>query len=118
MPLEASTEDGEETWEVLAAPEEHAPDRVAERSEVAAGIAAALERLRPQYRGVLLLRFQHGLSYQEIGEVLSLAMGTVKIHLHRARKQLAAELERAGFEPATRFAKKRPKSETRKNRSA
>ncbi|MCP3997362.1 MAG: sigma-70 family RNA polymerase sigma factor, partial [bacterium] len=87
--LEAGSDGDEGTWEVLAVPEEQAPDRLAERSETAAGVAAALDRLRPQYREVLLLRFQHGLSYQEIADVLELAMGTVKIHLHRARKQLA-----------------------------
>ena len=104
VPLEASTGDGEETWEVLPAPEEEAPDRLVERSETAAGVAAALDRLRPQYREVLVLRFQHGLAYREIADVLGLAMGTVKIHLHRARKQLAAELARSGFDAPERFA--------------
>ena len=107
VPLEASTGDGEETWEVLPAPEEQAPDRLVERSETAAAVDAALERLRPQYREVLVLRFQHGLAYQEIADVLGLAMGTVKIHLHRARKQLAAELVRSGFEAPARFADSR-----------
>ncbi len=104
VPLEASSADGEETWEVLPAPEEQSPDRRAQRSEVAAAIATALGRLKPQYREVLLLRFQQGLAYREIAEILGLRMGTVKIHLHRARKLLAAELAAAGFEPPQRFA--------------
>lgn len=104
VPLLALSGGGEESWEVIETPPEQAPDRRAERSEMASAIDAALARLRPQHRAALLLRFQHGLSYQEIAEVLELRMGTVKIHLHRARKQLAAELAAAGFEPPSRFA--------------
>jgi len=100
VPLEAGGgEDGGDAWEVMPAPEEEAPDRRAERSELASGIGAALARMRPKYREVLLLRFQHGLSYEEIAEVTGVRLGTVKIQLHRARKQLAAELLDAGLAP-------------------
>jgi RNA polymerase sigma-70 factor (ECF subfamily) len=104
VPLEAVSADGEETWEVLQAPDEQSPERRAQRAEVAEAIGAALGRLRPQYREVLLLRFQQGLAYREIAEILELRIGTVKIHLHRARKLLAAELAAAGFEAPQRFA--------------
>ncbi|MEE8525427.1 MAG: sigma-70 family RNA polymerase sigma factor [Thermoanaerobaculia bacterium] len=104
VPLKATSSDGGESWEVLQAPQEQAPDRRAQRAEVAEAITAGLGRLKPQYREVLLLRFQQGLAYREIAEVLGLRMGTVKIHLHRARKLLAAELAAAGFEPPQRFA--------------
>lgn len=108
IPLEATSSDGEETWEVLQAPQDQAPDRRAQRTEVAAAIAASLGRLKPQYREVLLLRFQQGLAYREIADVLGLRIGTVKIHLHRARKLLAAELAAAGFDPPQRFADDSP----------
>ncbi len=96
VPLEASTTDGDESWDVLAAAEEEGPEHRVESSELVAALNAALGRLKPSYREILLLRFQHGLAYHEIVEVTGLAMGTVKVHLHRARKQLATELAAAG----------------------
>ncbi len=106
VPLEASADGDEGTWEVLRSPEEEAPDRRAEQAEATAGVLAAIDSLKPQYREVLLLRFQQDLSYLEISEVTGLAMGTVKIHLHRARKQLASALAAAGRKPPGRFSEK------------
>jgi RNA polymerase sigma-70 factor (ECF subfamily) len=118
VPLEASSDDGGESWEVLPAPEEQNPDRRAEQAETATGIAAALGRLKPHYREMLVLRFQQGLAYHEIAEVMDLKMGTVKIQLHRARKQLATELAGAGFAPPQRFAQDRsPKKRSSQKRS-
>ena len=53
--------------------------------------------LRPEYREAVLLRFQQGMAYDEIAEILELPLGTVKTHLHRARKQMASLLEAAGW---------------------
>ncbi len=89
--LEA-TSDGDESWEVLRADEAEEPDHRAERSELMARLDGALGRLKPGYREILLLRFKEGLAYHEIAEVTGLAMGTVKVQLHRARKRLAAEM--------------------------
>lgn len=97
VPLEATSASGEETWEVLPADESQGPERRAERAQWVAALNAALARLAPTYREILLLRFQHGLAYHEIVDVTGVAMGTVKIQLHRARKRLAAELEAAGY---------------------
>jgi len=97
VPLEA--EDGdEETWEVLAAPEITEPDRLVESAEAMAALEEALGTLAPRYREILLLRFREGLSYQEVADVIGVPMGTMKIQLHRARKALAAELLKRGFE--------------------
>ena len=96
VPLEARAADGEASWEVLPTAEEQGPERRAERAQLVSGLNAALGRLKPSYREILLLRFQQGLAYHEIAEVTGLAMGTVKVHLHRARKRLAAELEAGG----------------------
>lgn len=100
VPLEVSREDGDGEWEVLPAPRTTSPDVRAERREIAGALDTALAKLKPGYREVLLLRFQQGLAYHEIAEVTGLKMGTVKIHLHRARKLLAAELEQAGYGPS------------------
>lgn len=72
----------------------------------ARGAGRALERaiagLRPQYREVLLLRFAEGLAYEEIAEVLGAPLGTVKVHLFRARKELAAAMRALGWDPEER----------------
>ena len=99
VPLEAESDDGESTWEVLKSPESQQPDRQTQRSEIAEGLEQAMNRLKPAYREVLQLRFGQGLQYDEIAEVTGLKMGTVKIHLHRARKLLATELSRRGLAP-------------------
>ena len=110
VPLEAPIDsEGESTREIIAAPEEQGPQALAERSEWGRGLEQALEQLRPQYREILVLRFQEELAYDEIAEVTGLTMGTVKVHLHRARKQLAKALIELGFEPPERWAEKQPK---------
>lgn len=86
-----------ELSETLRTPEAQAPDRIIERTQVMAGLETAIAALRPAYREVLLLRFREGLSYQEITEVTGLPIGTVKIHLHRARKQLAEAMAELGL---------------------
>ena len=103
VPLRAPGADGEGSWEVEPASDDEGPERRARRAQLETGLAAALGRLRPRYREILLLRFQQGLAYREIAEVTGLAMGTVKVQLHRARKQLAAELADAGFAPPRRW---------------
>ncbi len=96
VPLETTTADGEDSWETLRASEAEGPERRAEAAQLIAGLEAALGRLRPSYREILLLRFQQGLAYHEIVEVTGLSMGTVKVRLHRARKRLAAEMTDEG----------------------
>lgn len=56
-----------------------------------------VEGLPEKYRLVLTLFYQEQLSYQEIAQVLSLPLGTVKAHLNRARHALAASLRKIGI---------------------
>ncbi len=103
VPLEAQSDDGDDSWEVLAAPQEVEPEFRAQQKEMAGAVSQALGRLKPSYREILLLRFHQGFAYHEIVEITGLKMGTVKVHLHRARKLLAAELEKAGIEGLERW---------------
>ena len=47
-----------------------------------------LDQLPEKYRLVLTLRFLQRLSYEEIATALDLPIGTVKTHIHRARRLL------------------------------
>jgi RNA polymerase sigma-70 factor (ECF subfamily) len=64
-----------------------APDVVLERSERAAMVHEALERLSETDRCALLLKTE-GLSYEEIASALGLAKGAVGTTLARARRRL------------------------------
>jgi len=53
---------------------------------------AALARLSPERRGAVLLRIDHGLSYDEIAAVLGRTVAQVRNELHRGRQELRAYL--------------------------
>ena len=76
------------------------PYRQAERGQLADAVDRALQRLRPEYRETVVLRYQEGLTNLEIAEILAVPTGTVKTHLHRARKELASMLSEAGWGPS------------------
>lgn len=58
----------------------------------------ALGRISADHRAVLILRYQEGLTYQQIAAVLDCPAGTVASRLNRARAELKAAL--AGETPA------------------
>ncbi len=55
-------------------------------------VEAALARLNPSFRAVVVLRDIEELSYEEIAEILHLALGTVKSRILRGREALRKEL--------------------------
>ena len=90
-------DDESDPLQELPDPSAISPERSAERSELAAAVDRALDRVRPDYRAVLVLRYQEGLEYQDIADVLGVPLGTVKTFLHRARRDLARELSATGW---------------------
>lgn len=58
----------------------------------AAAIHAALDRLTPGHREVLLLRFVEGMTYEQAAAVVGCPVGTVRSRLHHAKRCLAAAL--------------------------
>ncbi len=79
-----------------SAAREHRPVERVEHGEHRSEVAAALDRLDPEQRGLLILRDVHDLDYERLGEVLGVPVGTVKSRLFRARLALRAELDRGG----------------------
>jgi len=68
------------------------PEAFVLRPELRDALIAAIDRLPPDFREVVLLADAEGLSYREVADVLECPMGTVMSRLHRARKLLKADL--------------------------
>jgi RNA polymerase sigma-70 factor (ECF subfamily) len=68
------------------------PDRLLGQKEAAERVRGALDRLPFDQKTALVLREIDGLSYEEIGFSLGVAVGTVKSRLARARDSLRAQL--------------------------
>jgi RNA polymerase sigma-70 factor, ECF subfamily len=95
--LDALQEEGHQAAAVDR--ESASPEELAGRGELASAVGAALSRIRPDYREVVVLRYQEGLTQPEIAEILGLPAGTVKTYLHRARRELAEILTAQGWGP-------------------
>jgi RNA polymerase sigma-70 factor, ECF subfamily len=63
-------------------------------AEDARRVHAALDRLSPSHRDVLLLRFIEDLPYDEIAQITGCPPGTVKSRIHHAKRLLRQEMER------------------------
>jgi RNA polymerase sigma-70 factor (ECF subfamily) len=57
-------------------------------------LRAAIERLSPDRRSLLTLRYHEGFDISQIAEILSVPEGTVKSRLHRTLDQLRQTVER------------------------
>src|SRR5437762_11780575 len=68
--------------------ESASPAAILEHAEDAELITKALDELPAEFREVLTLRHQEGLSYKEIGEIVKIPTGTVMSRLARARAKL------------------------------
>ncbi|MEE9385294.1 MAG: sigma-70 family RNA polymerase sigma factor [Nannocystaceae bacterium] len=66
------------------------------RCDLRRDLAAAIGQLDERYRAVVVLYYIEDVSYPEIAEILGLPLGTVKTHLHRARKMLRQYLTNNG----------------------
>lgn len=98
VPLDAGPEEAD-FHAILPDLQTASPLDSALRRDLAEALQAAVAELRPEYREVVVLRHQEGLSYDEIAEIANLPLGTVKTYLHRARKELAELLGAAGWGP-------------------
>jgi RNA polymerase sigma-70 factor (ECF subfamily) len=65
------------------------PEQATLASESRDDLHRLLQTIPPDYRAVIVLRYWHEMSYDEIAIVLNTTVGTVKSRLFRARKLLA-----------------------------
>jgi RNA polymerase sigma-70 factor (ECF subfamily) len=84
---------GETSLEPLDESELTRPGQGLERAEEERRIQAALNRLSPEHRMVLILKDMEGQKYEAMAEVLQVPIGTIRSRLHRARAELRAILQ-------------------------
>ena len=78
-------EEDEVVEAVVPAPD---PESLVLDKELEGAFGAALLELKPDRRAALLMRLDHGLPYEEIGEAMGWSLPTVKNEIHRARLKL------------------------------
>ncbi len=83
--------------------EHESPFDQAVQSEIHERIEAALREVPEAFRAVIVLRDLEGFTYEEIAEILTVNLGTVKSRLMRGRAHLKAQLA-----PYADAARKRP----------
>lgn len=77
---------------------EEGADTVQIREETRQEVDAAIGRLPFKYKQVLTLRYYSEKSYEEISEILGKPVNTVGTLINRAKKKLAAEIEKNNSE--------------------
>lgn len=70
-----------------------APEKLAENRELQQYLANCVDRLRHDYREVIVLRDYQGFSYNEMADILDCSLQAVKSRLFRARSSLRDKLE-------------------------
>ncbi len=69
------------------------PGHALEQREEERRIQAALNRLSPEHRMVLIMKDMEGQKYETMAEVLGVPIGTIRSRLHRARMELREILQ-------------------------
>ena len=87
---------GQDTLVERLADREPLPQDAAETSEQLAELRQAVMALPPAFRMIVTLRYNEGLSYEAIGQLLNMPPATVGTSLLRARRRLRAALAHLG----------------------
>jgi RNA polymerase sigma-70 factor (ECF subfamily) len=75
------------------------PEEVALHHEAQRHVQELLNKLPPDYRAAVVLRYWHELSYEEIAEALDTTLSAIKSRLFRARKLMAQAATQAEAVP-------------------
>lgn len=91
--LESVSEGADRRSPVETIPDdESSPEDFLLMKERLKSLRAAFQSLPEQMQRCCRLRYEQGLMYREIAEVMKISVETVKAHLHQARKRLTDEL--------------------------
>lgn len=69
------------------------PEDQLTRKEALERLVRGVKKLRPEYRMVIALRYDAGLSYNDIASALEIPLNTVRTHLRRAKSVLRLWME-------------------------
>lgn len=75
---------------------ERSPEQVLAEGSFDPILQTALDNLSPEFRAAVVLCDIEDLSYEDVGRILGVKMGTVRSRIHRGRAALRAELEAGG----------------------
>lgn len=93
--------DGVELAELKASVEPSEPiEDVLSRQQLSRDVARAMKQLTADQRAAVILKEYHGLTFQEIADLLGCPLSTVKTRLYQGLTVLRRELERSSVAPA------------------
>ena len=87
-------------WRWLSDPDPQ-PEELTLRHEAQRQAQQLLDRLPPDYRAAVVLRYWHDLSYEEIAQALDATLPAIKSRLFRARQMMAEAAAQTENTPAT-----------------
>ena len=88
---------------VLEAPEDEEDDQATHEKQVQARrLRASIERLKPSYREIINLKYDAGLSYEDMAETLNTTVANIEKRLYRARKALQKEMLKSTIQEEAR----------------
>jgi RNA polymerase sigma-70 factor (ECF subfamily) len=91
---------GEQVERIINGHPDHQPEPSTISREQKAALWQAVDTLPEAHREVVVLRYQAGLSYEEIAQAMEINIGTVKSRLYNAHKKLGTLLAEAAADTA------------------
>ena len=91
--FKSDDESDETSWNKNEPTSDETPESVFAAKEIAVAVNAALDALPEELRQALTLRELEGLSYEEISDLMSCPIGTVRSRIFRAREAISAKVK-------------------------
>jgi len=98
LSLDAENPEGEgiDGYDMLSS-SDPLPEQQLVLSETQQLIRDAIEKLPAKYKSIVILRYLHDMSLQEISNVLNMPVTTIKTRVHRGREALRKKLDQRHF---------------------
>ncbi|MBB2481789.1 sigma-70 family RNA polymerase sigma factor [Bacillus sp. APMAM] len=84
--------------ELIKADKQDLPEAIFLEKERIKELNQALSQLKPFFQELLLLKYQFGMTYEEISNLLEISVSSIKTNLYRARKKLEKIYKEAAHE--------------------